>query len=288
MKRNWVWVDNRLKLQKAIEAINSSSIVGIDTEYDSFRYFREKLCLIQIKTFKKTYLFDPFLQMDLTLLDTSFADPYTTKVLHAGDNDLRILSRDYQFKFNHVFDTQRAAALLGVSHLSLSTVIENFLGNKLEKTKRLQRSQWEFRPLTDEQIQYAVQDTEYLIELYKKMKQELSERGLTERAQQVFEEEIAAAKWSEKTLDPVGHKKIKGYEELTRLQKIRLKALHRWRFQKAKETNMAIFLILNDQELLELVRIKTYSFQTLESIKNLSPRKLRIFGPEIIHLLKTS
>jgi ribonuclease D len=286
MKRNWVWVDNRLKLQKAIEAVNSSPIVGIDTEYDSFRYFREKLCLIQIKTSKKTYLFDPFAKIDLSLLNRSFADPRIIKVLHAGDNDIRILSRDYLSKFDSIFDTQRAAALLNSPYLSLSAVVEQFLGEKMEKTKKLQRSQWEFCPLTEEQIHYAVQDTAYLVELYRKLSDELKQKGLERRAQQAFEEEVASARWTEKTLDPAGHRRIKGYGELNRSQKNRLKALYHWRFLKAKETNTAIFMILADQELLDLSRTRVHSFQSLESITTLFPRKLRILGPDIINILQ--
>ncbi len=286
MMRNWVWVDHQKKLEKAAEAIKASPAIAIDTEYDSFRYFREKLCLLQIKASKKTYLLDPLAQMDISILRASFADPRIVKVLHAGDNDIRILSRDYGFKFNHIFDTQKAASLLGCSYLSLTAVVQRFLGKEMEKTKKVQRSQWESRPLTDDQIRYAVQDTEYLIDLFRKLTEELKEHGLAKKAATAFEEEVASAKWTEKVFDPRGYRRVKGYDELSKSQKNRFKALYRWRFQKAKDSNTAIFMILSDQNLLDLSRAKVHSRTSLEIVIPLSPRRWRLFGSEIVELLK--
>ena len=286
MKRNWVWVDNRQQLQKAFEAIDSSPVIGIDTEYDSFRYFREKLCLIQVKTAKKVYLLDPLADIDISPLGKSFSDPGIVKVLHAGDNDIRILSRDYGFRFCNIFDTQKAASLLDLHYLSLGAVIEHFLGKKLEKTKRLQRSQWEARPLSEEQIDYAARDTEHLIELYRVLKGELKKKGLEKKAENAFEEEIASAQWTEKTLDPKGYRKIRGFNELSRSQKARLKALYELRFRKAKETNTAVFLILSDKELIDLARAKIHSPRLLEEEVPLSPRKMRLLGPDLFEVTK--
>ena len=286
MKRNWVWVDNHQQLQKAFEAIDSSPVIGIDTEYDSFRYFREKLCLIQVKTAKKVYLLDPLANIDISSLGGSFSDPGIVKVLHAGDNDIRILSRDYGFRFRNIFDTQKAASLLDLHYLSLGAVIEHFLGRKLDKTKKLQRSQWEARPLSEEQIDYAARDTEHLIELYRMLKEDLKKRGLEKKAEEAFEEEVASAQWTEKTLDPRGYRKIRGFNELSRSQKARLKALYELRFQKAKETNTAVFLVLSDKELIDLARAKIHSPRLLEEEVPLSPRKMRLLGPDLFEVTK--
>jgi len=284
MKSNWVWVDNRLNMQKAAKAIGASSIIGIDTEYDSFRYFYEKLCLVQIKTLKATYLFDPFAEMDLASLRDPFANPKIIKVLHAGDNDVRILSRDYGFVFQPIFDTQKAAALLGYHHLSLSAIVQDVLGKTLEKTKKMQRSRWETRPLAEEQLRYATQDTAYLIELYRRLGDQLKRQGLEKKARECFQG-VAAVKWTEKNLDPLGHRRISGYRELSKPQKNRLKDLYRWRFRKAKETNTAIFMVLSDQNLIDLARIKVHSRESLQKAVKLPSGRSRTLAPEIIELL---
>ena len=125
MNGKWLWVDAGQKLSKVREDIETADVIAIDTEYDSFRYFREKLCLLQIGTERCIYLIDPLdTATDLAFLGGVFADANQVKVIHAGDNDIRILNRDYGFEFANVFDTHRAASLLGSSHLSLSSVIE--------------------------------------------------------------------------------------------------------------------------------------------------------------------
>ncbi|MGE5855363.1 MAG: ribonuclease D, partial [Syntrophaceae bacterium] len=188
MKGKWLWVDTRQKLPKVREEIEKSPVIAIDTEYDSFRYFREKLCLLQIGTEQRIYLIDPLeASIDLSFLGRAFANPDQVKVIHAGDNDIRILNRDYGFEFNNVFDTHRAASLLGSTHLSLSSVIEQYLGLRLEKPKKMQRSRWEKRPLTEDQLNYAAEDTQHLIPLYRRLNAEIEAKGLQWQAARAFE-----------------------------------------------------------------------------------------------------
>jgi len=284
MNNTWVWVDNPLKLSRAGNDISSTFVIGIDTEYDSLRYFREKLCLIQIKTEKKTYLLDPLDRFDLSFLGDSFAEPSILKIMHAADNDIRLLRRDYGFEFRNLFDTQRAASILGDHNLSLSKLVEKYLGIELKKKKKTQRSLWNTRPLTEEQLNYAVLDTAYLLSLYKKLESEIQQKGLDAEATRVFDA-AAIVRWHEKTLDPRGHTKIKGYQDLTGCERQRLKNLFRWRFRKAKESNRAFFMILSDQAIVNLSKTKTDSISSLNEIGVLSPEKMSAFGLELVEIL---
>jgi len=284
MKNGWMWVDNQEKLKIAMDNIQGSSFIGIDTEYDSFRYFKEKLCLIQINNGSAAYLFDPFENLDISFLGDIFTDSKAVKIVHSGDNDIRILSRDYSFQFKNIFDTQRAASVLGLTHLSLSNVVYHYLGITLNKPKKVQRSQWEARPLTKEQLIYAVEDTIYLIDLYRTLKDRLKVEGLGKRAHEIFTE-VGAARWKEKTLDPDGYLKIRGCQELNENQRQRLKALFRWRFEKARETNRARFMILSDNNLIDLSKKKITTLDSLTKSCVLSPVKLKESGPEILKVL---
>jgi len=73
---------------------------------------------------------------------------------------------------------------------------------------------------------------------------------------------------------------------LSRSQKARLKALYELRFQKAKETNTAVFLVLSDKELIDLARAKIHSPRLLEEEVPLSPRKMRLLGPDLFEVTK--
>jgi ribonuclease D len=277
-RRPWAWVDSPAKGRAAAKEIETSPILCIDTEYDSFRYFRDKLCLIQIKAANRTYLFDPLNDTDISFLAGPFADPAVVKILHAGDNDVRLLKRDHGFGFKNVFDTHRAASVLGCHYLSLSNLIAQYLGVDLVKKKKIQRSQWDKRPLTEEQLRYAVLDTAYLTPLYEKLSVEIRNRGTEREALRAFAD-VAAATWQEKTLDVQGHRKIKAYAFLTADQKKALRRLYRWRFQKARDLNRAIFMILSDQDLVDLAKIEN---PTLPALK-----KAARYGEEIIRALNS-
>lgn len=279
-----IWIDTNRKLLAAKKDISASRLIGIDTEYDSFRYFREKLCLIQIKTDDKTYLFDPLNHLDITFLEESFSDPGTPKIIHAADNDIRLLNRDYGFVFEKIFDTQKAASILGYKHLSLASVIHQSLGIELLKTKRIQRSQWDIRPLSAEQKEYAAQDIEHLFALYRKLKTDLEEKGLTSKAERAFRE-IAAVRWSEKVFDPYGYFRIAGYKDLKRQQKEHLRDLYEWRFLKAKSTNTAVFMILSDQNLLDLSRLRVHGIADLRKSGRIPEGRIQRFGEEIIEIM---
>ena len=278
MNRKWFFVDTEKKRQRAIHDFSSSPLLCIDTEYDSFRYFREKLCLIQIKAEAAAYILDPLNGIDLSFLGKYFKNKKITKVLHAADNDIRLLKRDYGFVFENIFDTHRAAMLLGFQQLSLDKMINQFLGLELKKNKRMQRSRWDTRPLSDEQMMYAVEDVAHLPALYDKQLASLRENGLENAAAEAFAR-IASSNWQEKRIDRRGYTRFAGYHELDGRQKELLKELYAWRWNRAKEENRAIFMFMPDIILLELAQ----NSGNLEGI--LTAARAKHFLPELALLI---
>ncbi|MDD5101304.1 MAG: ribonuclease D, partial [Syntrophales bacterium] len=283
MKKPWTFVDTPAKLAKAEKRIGNAPAIALDTEYDSFRYFREKLCLLQIQTGEKSWLIDPLAELDLSFLGDVLGDPGILKIFHAGDNDIRILKRDYAFAFRNIFDTHRAASLLGFRQLALSTLLESILGVTLEK--KMQRSRWDTRPLSEEQLDYAALDTAHLHELYRKLNAELRDKGLEKEAKSHFVG-LTAVAWRPKILDRLGHRKLPGYGRLSAEQKERLRRLYRWRFEKAKEIDRACFMLLPDPQLVALARLAAPSLRTMAGSGLLSADGLNRFGPEILMVLQ--
>lgn len=279
MNAKIILVNTAQKLARAVDDITRADVLSIDTEYDSFRYFKEKLCLIQIHASKTTYVFDPLDDIDLSFFGQVFRDRKTLKILHAADNDIRLLKRDYSFNFENIFDTHRAALIIGFKQLSLEKMIAQFVGVELEKNKKMQRSRWDNRPLTDEQLIYAAQDVTYLPALYKAQLAKLREKKLEEAALEAFSR-IASCNWQEKRIDHRGHMKINGYYSLNQEQKELLKKLYGWRFRRAKEENRAIFMFMPDKTMLDLV-------QDPQNIREyLKPEKAEKYGLELEHIIK--
>ncbi len=284
MDNRWILVDNAHKRETAQRDILGAQHIGLDTEYDSFRYFREKLCLIQISTESRVYLFDPLLDIDFSFLGEVSANPATVKIIHACDNDIRLLNRDYGFRFKNIFDTYRAACILGDTGLSLKSIILDYLRVDLKKTKKIQRSRWDVRPLTDEQLDYAALDTHHLIDLYSRLKERLTRNNLEEAAEEIFDK-MAAVRWHEKTFNPKGFFTVDGYDELEECQRLRLKKLYHWRFEMAKRTNTAPFLVLSDRTIVDLSKEEAGTVKSLGEAGILSAEKVKAFGSEIIKML---
>lgn len=279
MEMKWLFVDTHKKLERAVNDFERTKVLSIDTEYDSFRYFREKLCLIQIHANDTTYIFDPLQNLNLYFLGKYFADKRIVKILHAADNDIRLLKRDYRFNFQNIFDTHRAALILGFQQLSLEKMIKEFVGVELQKNRKIQRSRWDIRPLDDKQLEYAIQDVVYLPALYRKQLNELNLKDLKESALKAFNK-IAETDWRDKRFDKRGYIKIRGYDLLNQEQKNLLKNLYRWRFHRARDENRAVFMFLPDKNLLEL----TLDAQHPE--KYLSQRKIKVYGEELKRIIK--
>jgi ribonuclease D len=286
MKKTWIFVNTPARLAKAEKSIRSAPVIALDTEYDSFRYFRERLCLLQIQAGERTWLIDPLAEdLDLSFLGDVLIDPDILKIFHAGDNDIRILKRDYAFAFRNIFDTHRAASLLGFRQLALTTLLEIHLGVKLEK--KMQRSRWDIRPLSEEQLDYAALDTAHLPGLYRTLDAELLEKGLEKEAKRLFVG-MTAVVWRPRVLDRLGHRRLPGYAQLTSGQKERLRLLYRWRFEKAEEINRACFMLLPDPQLVALARLDAASLATMAGPGLLSVESSHRFGPELLKILRTN
>lgn len=282
MENPWTLVDDDEKLRHAEKNIRTAAVVAVDTEYDSFRYFYEKLCLLQVQTGEKTWLIDPLAGIDISFLGEVFESPETLKIFHAGDNDIRILKRDYSFSFNNIFDTHRAASLLGVRLLALSRLLEGYLGVVIEK--KMQRSRWDLRPLSNEQLDYAALDTAYLPALYKKLEADLVERGLEKEARRVFDG-VAGVVWKPKELDAYGYRKMPGFRKLDPAKREKVKRLYRWRFEKAQATDRACFMLLSDQQLAAIAGLEEISPEKIVGPGLLNSSAAHRYGAEIVEIL---
>jgi ribonuclease D len=283
MNHRWKLIETPAQLAKAEVTIRTAGVIALDTEYDSFRYFRDRLCLIQVQVGEQTWLIDPLADLDFAFLGEVLNDPAVRKILHAGDNDIRILKRDYGFAFRNIFDTHRAASLLGIRQLALGKLLETYLQVTLEK--KLQRSRWDLRPLREEQLDYAALDTVHLPELARRLDRELREKGLEKEAERVFAG-MTAVVWQPKIMDRLAHRRLPGFATLTAEQKERLRKLFRWRFEKAQEIDRALFMIVPDQQLVALARLEQASLDAMGGVGLLPPETVQRYGAELLAVLK--
>jgi len=170
-----VYVDTGAGLVRLAQRLLQQTAIAVDTESNPLFAYRERLCLIQMSTPQYDCIVDPLAIDDLDPLVPVFADPGILKVFHDAEFDVLMLKRTHAFEVSGIFDTKVAVTSLGYATIGLAPLLKTFYGVTLDK--KLQRSDWGKRPLTEEQLDYASKDTYYLLRLAEKLRKELHQKG---------------------------------------------------------------------------------------------------------------
>ncbi|MDZ7679713.1 MAG: HRDC domain-containing protein [Acidimicrobiales bacterium] len=165
-----------------VEVLESQPVIGLDTEFHRERTYFPRIAMLQLSWEDQVALVDPF-EVDLTPLGRVL-DSDATTVIHAASQDLEVLLRSCGTVPRELFDTQVAAGFLGMSAPSLSALVEREMGERLPKGDRL--TDWLQRPLTDAQLTYAATDVVHLIEIWRRQREALADRGRLAWAQDEF------------------------------------------------------------------------------------------------------
>jgi len=140
--------------------------------------FRARLCFLQLGTDTEVFLWDTLVPgVDASLLAPLMADPARTKFFHAAQGDLQYLA-ETGVRVQGLFDTHRAATLLGWPKVGLADLARERLG--VELPKEHQQSDFSLRPLPAEMREYIANDVRYLCELGRQVREECRKADILE------------------------------------------------------------------------------------------------------------
>lgn len=291
---NPILVYNRKSLAAMIQHLSQQPRFALDTESNSLYCYYPKVCLIQLTTYADAanldedavvdYLVDPVRLPEIEALGLLLANPAIQKVLHAAENDMLTLQRDFGFVFHNIFDTQLAARILGWKRLGLAAILEENFG--IVSDKRMQRTDWGKRPLTPDQIAYAQMDTHYLLTLRSRQIAELQKRGRWEEAQEAFIRLNQNAQ-QERPEEPRTVWSMKGVRDVPKDALGRLDALWQWRENEAQRLNRPPFKVVNDEVLFALAQDKPGQIDDLRLIRGLSPHQINTYGLALLNAVRS-
>jgi len=157
-------IDTAEQLQQVVDEkllAPSTDAIGVDVEHHSDYSYLGFTCLVQISTRQEDFIVDTLkLREEMWRLAPVFHNPKIVKVLHSAQEDIKWLQRDFGLYFINLFDTAIALQTLRMPH-SLAFLIDHICQIKLNKQH--QTGDWRVRPLPQEMINYARQDTHYLL-----------------------------------------------------------------------------------------------------------------------------
>ena len=274
-----MYVNDTETLIKLVEQLRSAPAVGIDTEFMRERTYYARLCLIQIASDDVAAIIDPLTIDDLSPLAELVEDTSVVKIFHAGSQDLEIFYRLLGVATNPVFDTQVAATLAGFQQqVGYGALVREMLDVQLDKGDTY--TDWAKRPLSDTQVEYALNDVRYLPEMYRRLVAELDKEGRTAwlaadfgRMQDPATYQVAPQEqW----------RRVKRISSLNRRQLAVAREVAAWRELEAQHRDMPKRWVIGDESIVEIARRAPSSAADLAAVRGVSDKVSRAAQKSIL------
>ena len=267
-------------LNELSERLRDAERISLDTEFMGEETFAPRLEIIQVATDDVLAIIDrravPGLDGFLRLL----TDPKILKIVHAGRQDLEIFSAEGGGTLGPVFDTQVAAAMVGYgTQIGYAQLVQQVVGVSLEKTETF--TNWAQRPLTTQQVDYALEDVRYLFELHDHLRERLTALGRLEWAEEEFRR-LQAVSCEEARAPQLRYQRIRGWEGLRPRARGVLRELAVWREHEAQKRDRPRGRVLRDDILLEIARRGPTSLEGLRNLRGVQPSQVDKYGESLV------
>jgi ribonuclease D len=282
-------VTDKVQLAELCSKWSTLDALALDTEFVRTNTFFPKVGLLQLADKEHCYLIDPLSISDWSEFCDLITNPDVSIVLHSCSEDLGLLNTFLGVVPASVFDTQLAAAYLGLGFsISYQALVREIAGVDIPKEET--RSDWLHRPLSDKQLQYAAADVLYLLDSHDFLTQNLEEKGFLGwfRNDCDLIIETAKARDSEKYWDTY----YKDISKAWHLNETGLKTLQKlcyWREQVARERDKPRNWILKNAELYDIAEYLSsggeLSTSSLATLTQIDRRCLQRYSAAIVDTL---
>ncbi len=263
------------QVRDLVDRLSRHSHVCFDTEFVSEHTYRSQLCLVQVAAPGILAAIDTLQARDLEPFWRLLAEPGRTTVVHAGREELGFILHAIQGRPSALFDVQIAAGLVDHDYpAGYASIVRRFLN--LPTNKGETRTDWRQRPLTQAQLEYALDDVRHLEELWRTMEGKLEGLGRTDWMRQEM------ADWQDEVEESFIRKRwrrVSGLNGLSRRELAVARELWLWRDSVAEQRDMPPRRVLRDDLLVELCKRKSADERQISAIRGMQRSDLR-------HILK--
>ncbi len=281
------YIDTPEALDRFIGRLREARRIAFDTEFIGEETFTPRLELIQISTGEHHAVLDfPVLQKrgDLSRLWEIIASDTIEKVVHAGRQDLEIVAAHTGGIPRPFFDTQIAAAMLGHgAQIAYANLVQRVHGTRLSKSHTF--TNWSQRPLSEEQVAYALEDVQYLLPIHDHLVDRLRDLGRLDWAVEEFRRLETAVLEKERGTQE-RYQRIRGWDNLKPRQAAVLRALSNWRESEARRRNVPRGRVMRDEVLLQLARQAPTKPDELRGLRGLHPGEVERNGEALVRVIQ--
>ena len=259
-----MYITSKEELDAFCARVGRSRVIAVDTEFLREKTYHPKLCLVQVATADESAAVDPLAIDDLSSLVALFTDPDITKVFHACTQDLEVIHDALGCVPAPVFDTQLAAAFLGLrQQIGYGALVESYCKVRLPKAESL--TDWSKRPLDPDQLKYAEDDVIYLPQIYDRMISELVRLDRLSWLGPEMDTLTDVTRVSRKPEEAYLH--LKRSSSLTRRQLAVAREVCAWRERIAAERDLPRRWVVSDEVLVETCKRLPRTVERLRSVR---------------------
>jgi ribonuclease D len=270
-------------LEALCDRLEDSSVIAIDTEFMGEEHFIPRLELIQVAAEGVGAVIDFPAVQDTTHIARFWeilCDSRIEKVLHAGRQDLELFAHHAERLPKPFFDTQIAAAMVGYgAQTAYANLVQRVQGVKLDKAHTF--TNWSQRPLSHEQLVYALDDVTYLLPIYKHLRQKLTVMGRLDWVDEEFSRlEVSLGAQARDPLER--YQRIRGWESLKPRAAGVLRDLAAWREGEARRRNVPRGRVMRDEVLVQLARQTPRTLDQLRGIRGMYSSEVERNGQALL------
>ena len=279
---HYTLLDSDIKIKDAVDHFINLERIAVDFEGEfNLHIYGEHLCLIQIFDGKDFFIIDPRSKEVSEKGLSLFFSSSVKKVWFDSLSDASLVYKKYGMRIENVYDIKILGMVLGFTG-NLLAMEEKYLGiNKDVSKKKNQQSNWLIRPLSDSQIEYALEDVAHLLDLEDVLDSLVSAAGLDKKASALMRK-AAAIKKSEPGWKKIGNWKMLSFEE-----KVYTKHLFIARDNIARRFNVPAVRVMNKHLITEFAKKRPSSEKELrERLSGENPRFFNILVPALMKALE--
>ena len=165
------------ELAAACARLARHPVITVDTEFLRETTYYPLLCVVQMASPEEAVVVDALAPgIDLKPFFELMSNEKVLKVFHAARQDIEIVWHLAGILPHPIFDTQVAAMVLGYGDsIAYDQLVQRITGHRPDKTHRF--TDWSRRPLSKEQLHYAVSDVTHLRDVFTTLDADLTKRG---------------------------------------------------------------------------------------------------------------
>jgi ribonuclease D len=247
---SFITVSTPRELADLCERLHVAEWIAFDTEFVSEHSYRTQLCLVQVAIPGLTAVIDPFPSGDMRPFWEAIAAPGHQTIVHAGREEIVFTLHATGKPPHDLIDVQLAAGLIGLEFpAGYGTLVSRLLGKRTDKGET--RTDWRRRPLTAQQLAYALSDVEHLLALRDTILNRLRQLGRLDWLKTETEDwlaEIDAARGKERW------RRVSGSSGLSRRRLAIVREIWRWREEEAERRDCPARRVLRDDLIVELAK----------------------------------